>query len=119
MKNSPREKRIRRERRIRSRVRGTAACPRLSVFRSNRHIAAQFIDDTTRQTIVAASDLEFSKGKKAKGTRTDVARKVGELAAKKALEKKVEKAVFDRGGYRYHGIVKAFAEGARKGGLKL
>ncbi len=87
---------------------------RLSVFRSNLHIYAQIIDDQKGRTLVAASDSEL-KGKKLKKAKK--AEKVGELLAKKALEKNIKEVVFDRGSYQYHGRVKALAEGARKGGL--
>lgn len=114
-----REKRIRRHKRVRSRIVGTSDRPRLSVFRSNRHIWAQFIDDIAGKTIVAASDSEIKAGKKIQAKGILLAGKVGELIAKRAQEKKVAAAVFDKGGYKYHGIVKAVAEGARKGGLKF
>lgn len=115
------EKRIRRHKRVRAKVRGTSARPRLSVFRSNKHIWAQLIDDQAGKTIVAAGDSEM-KGKAKKKIVEPLlvsGEKVGELLAKKAIEKKIVQAVFDRGGYKFHGIVKAVAEGARKGGLKF
>ena len=103
--------------RIRARVKGTEERPRLSVFRSNQHIYAQIIDDEKRITLCSASDMV---AKKSKGnTKTDAAKSVGLEIAKKAKEKKVEFAVFDRGGFRYHGRIKAVAEGAREGGLKF
>ena len=111
------EKRIFRHKRIRARVFGTKEKPRLSVFRSNRHVSLQLIDDSSAKTILAVYDREI-KVKKGK-TNKDLARAVGELIAKKAKEKNIEKAVFDRGGYAYHGLVKEAAEGARKGGLKF
>jgi len=102
--------------RIRARVKGTEERPRLSVFRSNQHIYAQIIDDEKRITLCSASDI----AKKSKSnTKTDAAKSVGLEIAKKAKEKKVEFAVFDRGGFRYHGRIKAVAEGAREGGLKF
>lgn len=125
------EKRKRRHRRVRAKVLGTSAVPRLSVFRSNKYIWAQLIDDSTGRTLAAASDLGIKlkvkssklkiKNKKvvAPTIKIMLAEEVGELIAKKALEKKITAAVFDRGGYKYHGMVKAVAEGARKGGLKL
>lgn len=119
MKNQKREQRIRRKRRVRSRVRGTATRPRLSIFRSNRHIFAQLIDDTAAHTIVSVSDKDLPKIKKGKRSRVVLAEKAGALIAKKAMEKKIEMVVFDRGRYRYHGIVKSFAQGARKEGLKF
>jgi len=110
------EKRIRRHKRVRAKVFGTAQVPRLCVFRSNKHIYAQLIDDEKGKTLVAASDLEI-KYKKKKITKNEKALEVGKLIAKKAMEKKIKKVVFDRGGYKYHGRVKALAEGAREGGL--
>ena len=111
------EKRDRRHRRIRAKIQGTADRPRLFVFRSANHIYAQLIDDDKGRIIVSAQDLKVSAGKKK--TKTDKAKEVGKLIAQKAVEKKVEKVVFDRGGYKYHGRVKSLAEGAREGGLKF
>ncbi len=106
--------RSRRRRRIRGKVTGTAERPRLSVFRSNREIYAQVIDDANGTTLVAARSIEVeSKGL----DKTAVARKVGELVGKRAKDKHIETVVFDRSGYLYHGRVKALAEGAREGGL--
>lgn len=105
--------RLRRKRRIRARISGTAARPRLSVFRSNQHIFAQLIDDEFGKTLAAADD------RKAKGSKVERAKKVGEQLSKMALEKKIGCCVFDRSGYRYHGRVKALAEGAREGGLQF
>jgi len=112
--------RMRRRMRIRKKISGRAARPRLSVFRSNRHIVAQLIDDERGVTIAAASS--FSKDlrdtiKDIEGGKTAVAREVGKLIAVKARENGIEKVVFDRGGYLYHGRVKALADGAREGGL--
>ena len=115
------EKRKRRHKRVRAKIHGTAKVPRLCVFRSAKHIYAQLIDDEKGKTIVAASDQELkrkTKNEKQK-TKVEVAREVGKLIAEKALEKKIEKVVFDRGGYKYHGKIKALAEGARTGGLKF
>lgn len=109
------DQRVRRHRRIRSRIFGNAERPRLSVFRSNKHIWAQLIDDLSRKTVCASSDRDV----KQKAKLTTAAEKVGLMLAEKAKDKKIYSAVFDRGGYRYHGIVRAVAEGARKGGLKL
>lgn len=102
-------------RRIRSKISGNSARPRLFVFRSNQHIYANLIDDEKRVTLALAKDTEIKEGK----TKTEKALLVGELIAKKALEKKINEVVFDRGGYLYHGRVKQVAEGARKGGLKF
>lgn len=110
------EKKYRRRKRIRAKVSGTNKRPRLCVFRSSKHIYAQLIDDERGKTLAAASDLELKKSKK---TKIDKAKEVGKLIAKKALEKKVEKVVFDRGGCQYHGRIKALAGGAREGGLKF
>jgi large subunit ribosomal protein L18 len=99
--------------RVRSRVSGTADRPRLAVFRSNSHMYAQLIDDTVGKTLAHVS----SQGLKATGTKTDIALELGKSIAAKALAAKIEAVVFDRGGFRYHGRVKAVAEGARAGGL--
>jgi large subunit ribosomal protein L18 len=95
---------------------GTAKVPRLCVFRSAQHIYAQLVDDEKGKTIMSASNQRLKKGKKSK---VDMAKEVGKLIAQKAREKKIEKVVFDRGGYKYHGRVKAVAEGAREAGLKF
>jgi len=111
------EKRYRRHRRVRAKVKGTKECPRLSVFRSNQHISVQLINDDKKETLVSFGDFKI---KKKKGlTKVQLAKEVGRLIAKEALEKKIKKVVFDRGGYKYHGRVKAVAEGAREGGLKF
>jgi large subunit ribosomal protein L18 len=109
------EKRKQRHKRIRSKMSGTSDVPRLSVFISNRHLYAQLIDDTKNKTILSVSDLKSKKKLKM----TVVAKELGELLAQRALEKKIEKIVFDRSGYKYHGRVKALAEGAREGGLRF
>src|SRR3989344_8644150 len=98
-----REKRKRRHKRVRAKVKGTGAIPRLSVFRSNKHIWAQLIDDALGRTLAAASDLGLAKGKgkKSSAKGVELGEKVGELIAKKALEKKTASVVFDRGGYKY------------------
>lgn len=110
-----REARIRRHRRIRKKISGTPERPRLSVFRSNRHIYAQLIDDLAGRTLAAASDLEVGVD----GTKTERARAVGRLIAERAKAAGIERAVFDRGGRRYHGRVAAVAEGAREEGLRI
>ena len=104
---------LRRKRKIRAKILVARSRPRISVFRSIKHIYAQIIDDTKGETLVSASDLELKSG----GGRVVVAGQVGELLAKKAKIKKIAKVVFDRGGYRYKGRVKSLAEGVRKGGL--
>jgi len=101
------EKRYRRHKRVRAKVRGTAEVPRLCVFRSNKYIYAQIIDDEKGKTLVSTKEKLFR------------AKKAGQDIAKRAIEKKINKVVFDRGGYKYHGRVKALAEGAREGGLKF
>ena len=106
--------RLRRRRRVRAKVRGTADRPRLSVFRSNRGIQAQLIDDVRGHTLAAVSWTEPDL--KELG-RMEQAKRAGELLAQRAKEAGVEGCVFDRGGYRYHGKVRALAEGAREGGL--
>lgn len=133
------KKQYRRHRRVRAKISGTSEVPRLSVFRSNKYIYAQVINDDKGETLVAASNGELSSKLKAptfvpKGTsagkqkskeekiktgKVAVAYEVGRLIAKKALEKKIKKVVFDRGGYKYHGRVKAVADGAREEGLKF
>ena len=104
--------RMRRHNRIRAKVAGTSAVPRLAIFRSARHISAQLINDDTAVTIVASSDL-----KNAKGTKVERAQAIGTDIASKAKEKKITKVVFDRGGFLYAGRVKALADAAREGGL--
>jgi large subunit ribosomal protein L18 len=120
MKNRQKEKRIRRLRRharVRAKIFGTRERPRLSVFRSNNHIYAQLIDDTTGKTLLAVSDLNLKVTKKMK--KTARARLVGEMLAKLAKERDIKAAVFDRGGFSYHGRIKALAEAAREAGLKI
>ena len=108
--------RLRRRRRVRAKVRGTAERPRLSVFRSNRGIQAQLIDDVKGHTVSAVNWVEADLKELA---RMEQAKKAGELLAERAKAAGVEACVFDRGGYRYHGKVKALADGAREGGLKF
>jgi large subunit ribosomal protein L18 len=108
-----RVKKVRRKIRIRSKICGTKVRPRLSVFRSNKDIYGQLIDDKKGETLVTAS------GRDLVGNKTEKARLVGRLLAQKALKKGVKRVVFDRGSYRYHGRVKALAEGAREKGLKF
>lgn len=109
--------RLKRHARVRSKISGTAECPRLDVFRSNKSIYAQLIDDVKGVTLVAASTNE--KDFACDGDKKAAAHKVGQLIAERAAEKKIECCVFDRGGYIYHGRVKELAEGAREGGLKF
>jgi large subunit ribosomal protein L18 len=111
------EARARRHRRVRGKVRGTAERPRLVVSRSNKGISAQLVDDTTGRTLVSASWLNLPKA--FKGRKTEQASEVGKLLAERAKNSDIETAVFDRGGYLYHGRVKALADAARNGGLKF
>lgn len=132
------ERRLKRRSKIRTKIQGTKNRPRISIFRSLRHIYVQLIDDNSQKTIISAWDGEVKIGKKKSKTSNRVgvsnkdemnsrtlkdkelvAYKVGELIAKKAQEKKVKKVVFDRSGYKYHGRVKALACGVRKGGLEF
>ncbi|MBN1528392.1 MAG: 50S ribosomal protein L18 [Thermoleophilaceae bacterium] len=110
------QSRLRRRRRVRAKVAGTAERPRLSIFRSNRGIQAQLIDDVKGHTVAAVTWTE--KDLKGLG-RMEQAKKAGELIAERGKAAGVEDCVFDRGGYRYHGKVKALAEGAREGGLRF
>ncbi len=107
--------RVKRHKRVRGKVSGTAQCPRLNVFRSAKHIYAQLIDDTAGVTLCSASTLE--KGFEGFGGNAEAAKKVGLALAEKAKDKGITEAVFDRSGYVYHGRVAALAEGAREGGL--
>lgn len=110
-------KATRRRQRVRAKVIGSTKIPRLSVFRSNRSMFAQLIDDLEGKTIASASIKEVKAP--AKTNKTSVALLLGKLLAEKALAKKIDKVVFDKGGYKYHGRVKAVADGAREGGLKF
>jgi|TARA_Y100000310_G_scaffold345675_1_gene468143 large subunit ribosomal protein L18 len=118
------EKKIRRKGRVRVKISGTAKKPRLNVFRSLKHIFVQLIDDQKSVTVVSVKDSEISAkggsasgGKESKVKKTDIAFKVGELVAVKAKEKGITEIVFDKSSNKYHGRIKAVAEGARKGGL--
>jgi large subunit ribosomal protein L18 len=112
--------RRRRHKRIRRRVIGTGERPRLNVFRSLQHIYAQVIDDWEGHTLVSASTIDSEVKRQLSGlSKTEQARVVGEAVAERALDKGIERVVFDRGGYRYHGRVKALAEAAREKGLKF
>jgi len=108
-------KKYRRHHKIRAKVIGTKERPRLSVFRSNQHMYVQLIDDQEGKTLVSVNDLKM----KEKVNKMEISKKIGKLAAEKALEKKIKEVVFDRGGYKYHGRVKAIAEAAREAGLKF
>ncbi len=109
------EKRLKIKTRVRGKISGTKECPRLSVFRSNKQIYAQVIDDVTGTTLASASSLKVDE----KLPKREVAAKVGELIAQNAKEAGVEKVAFDRNGYLYHGRIKELADAARKGGLKF
>ena len=109
--------RIMRHKRIRGKISGTPERPRLCVFRSEKHIYAQIIDDVNMKTLVSASSVE--KGFEGAGSNKEAAKKVGATVAERAIAKGIETVVFDRGGYVYHGRVQELAEGAREGGLKF
>jgi large subunit ribosomal protein L18 len=111
------EKRIRIKRRVRGKISGSSELPRLSVYKSNKEIYAQLIDDNSGKTLASASSRE--KGVDANGTKTDVSAAVGKAIAAKAIAAGIETIVFDRNGFVYHGRVKALADGAREGGLKF
>lgn len=110
-------KRLNRHKRVRAKIMGTGEKPRLCVFRSNKNIFLQLIDDSLGKTVVSVSDIKDNK--KSKLNKTDSAKEVGKKLAEEALKKDIKVVVFDRGGYLYHGRVKAAALGAREGGLKF
>ena len=112
-----RSQRIKRHERVRGKISGTPERPRLSVFRSEKHIYAQIIDDVAGKTLVSASSVE--KDFEGLGSNKEAARKVGKTVAERAVKAGIEEVVFDRGGYIYHGRVQELAEGAREGGLKF
>jgi large subunit ribosomal protein L18 len=116
-KVTARQLRERRHRRVRGKIRGTADCPRLAVFRSNRGIFAQLVDDDAGKTLAASSWTGLPKS--FKGDKTEQATEIGKQIAAAGKKAGVERVVFDRGGYLYHGRVKALAEGAREGGLSF
>ena len=113
---TPEQRRLKRRRRVRAKVRGTAERPRISVFRSNRGIAAQLVDDDAGRTLVA---VQWTEPELRDLKKSEQSTKAGELLAQRAKAAGIETAVFDRGGYQYHGRVKALAEGAREGGLNF
>ncbi len=115
------ENRRRTKKHIRLQMSGSAQRPRLSVFRSLRHVYAQLVDDDQGKTLIGVSDLSAELAEQAKGVKGQVAvgKMVGQFMARKALEQKIAQVVFDRNGFRYHGVIKAVADGAREGGLKL
>ena len=114
-----REARLRRHRRVRSKVSGTAERPRLVVFRSNRGIFAQLVDDDSGRTLASASWTALAARAKAGGSKIEQASEVGKALAAEAKKAGIDRCVFDRGGYLFHGRVKALAEGAREGGLEF
>ena len=119
-KMSKNDKRLKRHHRLRKDLNGTPEKPRLCVFRSNKNIACQIVDDTQRKTLAAASTLDKDiKAEIKNGGNKEAARKVGEAVAKRALEKGITEVAFDRGGFLYHGRVKELADGAREAGLKF
>lgn len=116
------EKRKRRHRRVRAKISGTSKVPRLSIFKSSKYIYTQLIDDQKGKTILSSNDLKLKKTKtktSSSSGKVGLAREVGKIIAEKAVKKGIKKIVFDRSGYKYHGRVKALAEGARGGGLKF
>ena len=129
MEDIKKQKRHKRHQRIRAKIAGSAKKPRLAIFRSHQHIYGQLIDDTKGKTLLSASDLELAKKSKGEAQKTKTSKKsdgkimmaqaAGKLLAEKSLAKGVKKIVFDRGGYKYHGRVKALADGAREGGLQF
>lgn len=108
------EKRIRLKAKIRAKISGTSERPRLSVFRSNKFIYAQVIDDTTQKTLVSVNDVKMTKG-----TKTERAKEIGTTIAKLAMDNKISQVVFDRNGFKYTGRIKVVADSAREAGLKL
>ncbi len=106
--------RSRRHRKIRSKISGTSDKPRLSVFKSNQHIYASLIDDTKHKTLLAVNDLKLKEK-----SRPERASRIGQILASDAIKKRIKKVVFDRGGFKYHGLIKILAESARASGLKF
>jgi len=110
--------RLTRHKRVRAKIVGTAKRPRATVFKSNKHIFVQFVDDESRKTILSSKVVSSGKSK-IKGNKTEKAAEIGKMLAEKAKAAGIGEVVFDRGGYKYHGRIKALAEGLRVGGLKL
>lgn len=115
--NIKQDKRAKRQRRIKARISGTAKRPRLALFRSNKHLYAQLIDDEKHVTLASLSDKDMGKAKQGKGL--EVAKRFGELLAKQAKDAKITQVVFDRRGYAYHGMIQTVAEALRQGGLEF
>ena len=119
-KESRNDRRVKRHERVRKNLTGTPEKPRLCVFRSNKNISCQIIDDVNKVTLASASSLEKElKAELANGGNKEAAKKIGEIVAKRALEKGIEEVCFDRGGFLYHGRVAELADGAREAGLKF
>ena len=122
MKKREKEKRLRisrRHKKIRAKIKGTKNRPRLSIYRSLKHIYVQLIDDEKGHTLVSISDFELKKTGKKKGKKVEIAEEIGKLLGQKAQKAKIKKVVFDRGGFKYHGQIKALAKGARESGLEF
>lgn len=117
-KENRQEARVKRHLRVRNKISGTAERPRLAVYRSEKNIYAQIIDDVAGRTLVSASTLDKDFAEKV-GSNKEAAKTIGTMIAKKAIEKGIEEVVFDRGGYVYHGRIKELADGAREAGLKF
>jgi large subunit ribosomal protein L18 len=117
--NNKIERKIKRQTRIRAKIKGTAISPRLSVYKSNRFIYVQLIDDTAKKTLLGVSEKHLKETKEMLKGKIARAKAVGVLLAKKALDKKIKKVVFDKGSYAYRGRVSGIAEGAREGGLEF
>ncbi len=113
------EQRERRHKRLRQKISGTADCPRLSVCTTSKHFYAQFIDDDAGKTIASVSSLDSEFQKSGGKANIEGAEKLGKMAADKATAAKIKKSVFDRGGFKYHGMIKAFADSVRKGGIEF
>ncbi len=119
MKTNKRSQRIRRHARIRAKIKGTAEVPRISVFRSNQYLSAQIIDDNSGKTLASVHDIVSKTQKKIAGSKIERAEAIAIVLADKAKSAGISKVLFDRGGYKYHGRVKAFAEALRKNGLNF
>lgn len=119
MKTTKSQKRIRRHVRVRAKIKGTTARPRVAIFKSNKFTYAQVVDDVTGTTIISISDYAGKKGKLAKGTKTEKATLNGKALAEVLNKKGIDSILFDRGGFKYHGRVKALAESLREAGIKL
>ncbi len=113
-----RQHRLSRHKRVRAKILGSAKRPRIAVFKSNRHVFVQFVDDTSGKTILSSKIISAKKSK-IKGTKTTQAGSIGEMLAGKAKELGISEAVFDRGGFKFHGRIKAVADGLKKGGIKI